>query len=137
MILIRVCLVWPYVASYGLIWHCMALCGLIWSFCFSLPWPCVSPSNLALPKALCDLVWSCTAFYGLIWHFMVFSRGHRSKFILSCLPRIMAGEWRVETEQFSVLFRAVISTELRLENFYFPFGDIYTLHTIFAALKFM
>ena len=27
----RVCLVWPYVALYGLMWPCMALCGLVWS----------------------------------------------------------------------------------------------------------
>ena len=31
------------------------------------------------------LVWSCMAWYGLLWQNIVFSRGHRSKFIWSCV----------------------------------------------------
>ena len=30
------------------------------------------------------LVWPCMALYGLLWRNIVFSRGHRSKFIWSC-----------------------------------------------------
>ena len=28
----RVCLVWPYVALYGLMWPCMPLNGLVWPY---------------------------------------------------------------------------------------------------------
>ena len=63
---------WPHMII--LLFTEMAMCGLI-----------------HLSMALCDLVCSCMAFlwfsiafYGLLWQNIVFSRGHRSKFIWSC-----------------------------------------------------
>ena len=71
-----VCLVWPYVALYGLMWHLMVLtllftamtmCGLIW-----------------ISMALCVLVLTCMALFGVIWpllalkvHFIVFYAEYR------------------------------------------------------------
>ena len=96
-------LVWPHLTSSGLVtainmcslvgleWPCMALCCLVLPcvvLC-SLVWPCAALYGLVRPcVALCDLVWPCVvlyslfmALYGLLWQNIVFSRGHRSKFI--------------------------------------------------------
>ena len=70
----HVCLAWPCVASsydlivafygYQYVWPCVAL--------FCLAWPCLVLHGLFM------------ALYGRLWQNIVFSRGHRSKFILSC-----------------------------------------------------
>ena len=76
----RVCLVWPYVALYGLICPCMALYGLVCpcvALC-GLECPCMSMYDIIrLSMTLCDLVWSCMALYslfmvsyGILWSFM-------------------------------------------------------------------
>ena len=57
-------LVWPFMVLYGLTLSSMVFYGIVWLF-YGLAWP----------------------FYGKksIWTYMVFSRGHSSKFIWSCL----------------------------------------------------
>ena len=82
IILIHVCLVWPYAASYGLLWPFMALSGIVWPYIASyglVVFHChghVCPIRLSM--ALSNLVWSCMVLYGILWKNIVFFRGHRS-----------------------------------------------------------
>ena len=57
--MIHVCLVWPYVALYGLVWPYVALCGLMWPYVAlcGLEWPYV---------ALCGLKWPWRVSFGLV-----------------------------------------------------------------------
>ena len=65
------------VVHYGIEWPCMALCGLVWPCTDFLPY-----------MGSYGLAWSYMAFYGkisiLLDLYRLF-RGHRSKFIWSCL----------------------------------------------------
>ena len=84
---------------------CMAFCYLVWSCCFSRPWPCMASFDLAWHCVTsCGFVRPCVAFlwyhmalYGLLWQNIVFSRGHRSKFIWSCSHKCSNVIWMAGT----------------------------------------
>ena len=69
-----------------LLWQINEIMVLNCSVC--IEWPCVASPCIVLLflrqltcVALCGLAWPL---YGLLWQNIVFSRGHRCKFIWSC-----------------------------------------------------
>ena len=63
-------LAWPWVTYCGLVWPFTVFHNLHWHFIAFL-WSCIA------------FLWSSMAKYGFDWTWIIFSRGHRSKFIWS------------------------------------------------------
>ena len=68
-------LVWHFMAFYGILWHFMAFYGILWLF-------------IVLYGRSMVLYGRSMANYLFDWTCIAFSRGHRSKFIWSCLHKI-------------------------------------------------